>query len=215
MIDLDKAAAEFKRKTVEARVKQSKQALSSSTKGASKARSKPKDRNTTQGNDKHRVVLCKHADPGKRAGRRSGASFGEVGGKAGKRQLFAFSWEDVAILLGVSAKEAQILSRPLYKYVKGKGSEVGGKKMRKGDKLRDGLFDPTDLVSLFSYRTQMRALLRDVSSIEPPKEVVLDLLLDQQATRAVEIIERLREQLCGQPRAPDLLEYKLGPVHVD
>lgn len=89
-------------------------------------------------NASHKVVLCQNA--------------AETSGQKG-RKLYAFSWEDVGALLNVSVKEAQILARPLYVYEYAK-EDVGnmGKRRKIGKrKVREALFDPTDLRSLAKY----------------------------------------------------------------
>lgn len=96
---------------------------------------KIKQRASKKGNAPHRVILGKGTVP-----------------KPG-RKLFAYSWEAIGDLLGVSAKDAQILARPLYKYTY-KNEDVGkhGKRKQESQKLlRNALFDPKDLASLVDY----------------------------------------------------------------
>lgn len=85
-----------------------------------------------------RVVLGKHVPPSK-------------GHKSGRRQLFAFSWVDIGILLGVSPEEAQDLARPAFKYTYYEAPCMGLEQIKKKEKVRGSLFDPKDLESIHKF----------------------------------------------------------------
>lgn len=85
-----------------------------------------------------RVVLGKHVPPSK-------------GHKSGRRQLFAFSWVDIGILLGTSPEEAQDLARPAFKYTYYEAPCMGLEQIKRKEKVREGLFDPKDLESIHKF----------------------------------------------------------------
>lgn len=103
---------------------------------------------TREGNDIHRVTLCRHASKETRGQRPDGSGDG-----GGRRKLWAFSWEDLATLFGVPAKTVQSWTRPRYV----------GKKTADRRNLRGPLFDPTSLesiVKLYNARESYRKGLR-------------------------------------------------------
>ena len=122
---------------------------------------RPRAKRTTrakQGNDKHRVVLCLHANPAEGRRLRKNAKpedgiFSKVSGKGGRTQLFAFSWADLGALLGCEPEQAQRLARPLYKYKYVKERAEGKVRYVQKERVfvRKALFDPRDLKSILKY----------------------------------------------------------------
>lgn len=80
------------------------------------------------GNRPHRVTLCRWAKPN--SGVRDESTREGVGGSV---RLFAFSWQDLAVLLGVKSETAQKLAA-------------------------DGAFDPQDLESIAAFWLRRRAM---------------------------------------------------------
>lgn len=108
--------------------------------------------NPKTGNDRHRVTLGIHAKPSRGYGKGE-LREGVKRGKGGRLDLYAFSWADFAKLFGCTPREAQILSLPKYQYVYDDGVNrgKGTRKLKEKVLVREALFDPRDLQSIFEY----------------------------------------------------------------
>jgi hypothetical protein len=69
-----------------------------------------------------------------------------------EKQILEFTWTQVAALLDTSEEEARAMARPVFRYLYNEGAPSKRKRKRAGrEKVRDALFDPTDLRSLFDH----------------------------------------------------------------